>query len=271
MLRRTEGIVLRTFPYGEADLIATFLTPDFGLLKVFVKSPRKIKSRFGSSLEPLTCSRISFWGKEDAALPRLTQCDIVHTFQEIRNNLRAFLRVSEIIELTLAVSPEKDANKSMYLLLSKTLQAVAAMLESACATSSARAGSCKDSQHVLEVHGALDLLMNHFKVKMLKHAGFAPKFDSCGRCGEKGVSFYVSQGSVLCISCAKGCDASVEITPAVRKLYEDLVMWDTEKIRRIKPSPGILENLSRIINYHIQYIIEKPLNTEAFLCAARWA
>ena len=48
MLRRTEGIVLRTFPFGEADLIVTFLTADFGLIKVFAKSPRKIKSRFGS-------------------------------------------------------------------------------------------------------------------------------------------------------------------------------------------------------------------------------
>jgi len=111
MLRRTEGIVLRTFPFGEADLIVTFLTFDFGLIKVFAKSPRKIKSRFGSSLEPLTCSRVSFWGKEDADLPRLTQSDILHSFQMIRNNLHVFLKVSEIIELTITLVPEKDVNK----------------------------------------------------------------------------------------------------------------------------------------------------------------
>jgi DNA repair protein RecO (recombination protein O) len=99
MLRRTEGIVLRTFPFGEADLIVTYLTPEFGILKLFAKSPRKIKSRFGSSLEPLTCSKISFWGKEDAALPKLTQSDIIHPFHSIRNNLHCFLKVSEILEL----------------------------------------------------------------------------------------------------------------------------------------------------------------------------
>ncbi len=58
MLKRTNAIVLKTFPFGEADLIVTHLTYDFGLINTFAKSPRKIKSRFGSSLEPLTCSKI---------------------------------------------------------------------------------------------------------------------------------------------------------------------------------------------------------------------
>ncbi|MFN3480839.1 MAG: recombination protein O N-terminal domain-containing protein, partial [Thermodesulfovibrionales bacterium] len=37
MLHRTEGIVLRTVPFAEADLIVTLLTLDFGLIKVFAK------------------------------------------------------------------------------------------------------------------------------------------------------------------------------------------------------------------------------------------
>ena len=77
MLHRTEGIVLKGAPYGEADLIVAFLTLDFGLMSAFAKSPRKTKSRFGSSLEPLTHSKIAFWGKEDSKLPRLTQADII--------------------------------------------------------------------------------------------------------------------------------------------------------------------------------------------------
>ncbi len=95
MLKRTEGIVLRTIPFGEADLIVTYLTPDFGIIKLFAKSPRKIKSRFGSSLEPLTHSKIAFWGKEDTALPRLTQSDILHPFHSIRDSLDCFSKVND--------------------------------------------------------------------------------------------------------------------------------------------------------------------------------
>ena len=111
MLKRTEGIVLKTIPFGEADLIVTYLTYDFGLIKAFAKSPRKIKSRFGSSLEPLTYSKISFWGKEDANLPRLTQSDIILPFKSIRERLDCFLKASEIIELTVNTLPEHEANK----------------------------------------------------------------------------------------------------------------------------------------------------------------
>jgi len=61
MLQKTEGLVLKTSLFGEADLIVTYLTKDCGILKTFAKSPRKIKSKFGSSLEPLTYSKIAFW------------------------------------------------------------------------------------------------------------------------------------------------------------------------------------------------------------------
>jgi DNA repair protein RecO (recombination protein O) len=100
MLLRTEGIVLKSTRYGEADLLVSFLTRDHGLKQAFAKSPRKLMSRFGSSLEPLTLSRISLMGKEDAPFPRLTQCDIIESFQSLREDYHCFLQLSGMIELT---------------------------------------------------------------------------------------------------------------------------------------------------------------------------
>ena len=267
MLRRTEGIVLRTVPFGEADLIATFLTPDYGSMKVFAKSPRKIRSRFGSSLEPLTCSVISFWGKEDAALPRLTQSDILHSFQTIRNNLHVFVKVSEIIELTMVLMPEKDVNKKTYQLLSHTLQAIEQGLTGDCGHQPTERGSGSSLQGEKSVLRDTEFLISHYKVKFLKYAGFAPKLDACGRCGEKGFCFYVSEGAILCESCAKGTDTPIEISAAMRKLYEDLLLWDTAKVQRIKPSQELLADLSEVMRMHIRYILSKSLNTEAFVSA----
>lgn len=267
MLRRTEGIVLRTFPFGEADLIVTFLTSDFGLIKVFAKSPRKIKSRFGSSLEPLTCSRVSFWGKEDANLPRLTQSDILHSFQMIRNNLHVFLKVSEIIELTITLVPEKDVNKKMYQLLFNTLRAIEQGIAEFSGHTPSGKGAGGDSRGEKRVLGGIDFLMSHYKVKFLKYAGFAPKLDACGRCGKKGFCFYISQGAILCESCAKAADAPIEVSPAMMKLYADLLLWDTAKIQRIKPSHMLLAELAEIMGMHIKYILSKPLKSEAFVYA----
>jgi DNA repair protein RecO (recombination protein O) len=261
MLNRTEGLVLSTFPFGEADLIATYLTLDFGLIKLFVKSPRKIKSRFGSSLEPLTQARISFWGKEDANLPRLTQSDIIHPFHIIRDHLRSFLKVSEIIELTMKFIPERDINKKVYALFLTTLQAI----EHHCSDLTLKHGAGEDGKKVKGRFSCEDLILNQYKIRFLTHAGFAPKLDVCGRCGQKGFSFYISQGSILCDTCAKGIDSPIRLSPAVMHFYADLLAWDTAKINRLKPSGMLFSEVSDIINMHIKYILTKPLKSGVFV------
>lgn len=254
MLKRTEGIVLMTIPYGEADLIVTYLTLNFGLIKLFAKSPRKIKSRFGSSLEPLTRSRLSFWGKEDTALPRLTQSDILHPFNSIRDTLHCFLKVTGIIELTLNFIPERDANKKVYSLLLDTLQALENISSPTPLSKGGKGGFIYE-----------DIIVSQYKIKFLEFVGFAPKLDACGRCGKNGYCFYISQGSIMCESCTRGIDSPIKLSPAVLKFYHDLLTWDTAKIIRIKPSDILLSELSDIINMHVKYILSKPLKSEAFV------
>lgn len=256
MLKRTEGIVLRTIPFGEADLIVTHLTPDLGLIKLFAKSPRKIKSRFGSSLEPLTCSKISFWGKEDSALPRLTQSDIIHPFQSIRDNLNCLLRVSEMIELIISFIPEREGNSRVYTLLLDTLRDIEDNLLPAAVQKIGKGGFKNE-----------DLVVNHYKIKFLEFVGFAPKLDACGRCGKNGYCFYLSQGSILCEACARGIDSPIKLSPAVLRFYSDLRTWDAKKIKRIRPSAALLSELSDIINTHIKYILSRPLKSEEFIHA----
>jgi DNA repair protein RecO (recombination protein O) len=253
MVRRTKGIVLRTTPFGEADLIVTYLSPDFGLLKIFAKSPRKTKSRFGSSLELLTHSGISFWGKENAPLPRLTQSDIIHPFQSIRDNLPSFLKTSEIVELTLNFIPERDANKKAYLLLLQTLQDIENNPPSPPFSKGGK--------------GGLDLGIIHYKIKFLELTGYAPKLDACARCGRDGYGFHVSEGSILCEACAMGMDTPILLSPGAVKLYANLLTWDPKKVHRIRPSRNLLSELSDMIDMHIHHILTKPLLSKAFIHA----
>jgi len=258
MLRRTEGIVLRTILFGEADLIVTYLTPDAGLLKVFAKSPRKIKSRFGSSLEPLTHAKISFWGKEDSQLPRLTQSDIIHPFQSLRGDLDCFLKVSEIIEITTCFIPERDINSRVYSLLLDTLH----IIESN--PSLLKKGAVEDVSHGKAGAAGKNLVLSSYKVKFLNLVGFAPKLDACGRCGKNGYNFYLSQGAILCEACADGAGSPIKLSAALARFYHDLLTWDTAKIQRIRPADKILAELLCLINTHIKYVLSKPLRTETF-------
>lgn len=48
----TEGIVVRTYDFGETDRIIVLLTPNDGIVRCVAKGVRRPGSRFGGSLEP---------------------------------------------------------------------------------------------------------------------------------------------------------------------------------------------------------------------------
>jgi DNA repair protein RecO (recombination protein O) len=242
MLKRTEAIVLKTSPFSEADLIVTALTREYGMVKTFAKSTRKTKSRFGSSLEPLTYSRISFWGKEDANLPRLTQSDIIKPFQSIRDRIDCFFRVMESVELTLNLLPEREPHRNVFDLLISVL----AMIE-----------SDNGSDRAL-----LKTLL--YKIRFLDMMGYGPRLEGCARCGRSGYNFYISHGSIICGVCAKGMDTPMRLSPGVIRSYETLRGWDIAKIDRIKLSGRLLSELSGMLDTHIEYTTAKPLKTKSF-------
>ncbi len=239
MLHRTEGIVLKTSLFHEADLIVTYLTKDYGLLKVFAKSPRKIKSRFGSSLEPLTHSWISFWGKQDAALPKLTQADIIHSFESLRSSLHSFLMISEFIELTMNFLAERDVNRKAYALFLSTM--------------------CS-----LEKEHATNLISLFYKIKFLDIVGFLPKLDACGRCGDAGEIFYISHGTILCKKCSGGAVSSYRLSKGGMKFYAHLLSWELPYLTRLKPAEAIVTEISSLVDEHMKFILQKTFKTAAF-------
>jgi DNA repair protein RecO (recombination protein O) len=244
VLSRTEGIVLRSSVYGEADLIVTYLTSDYGLVKVFAKSPRKVKSRFGSSLEPLTYSKISFIGKEDANLPRLTQSDIITPFYALREDYRLFLNLCEILELLIHFLPERDPNAGMFSLLHKLLSKI-------------RPGE----------GNALYYL--YCKVRFLGLAGYLPKLDACGRCAKKshdweGGRFYVSHGALICDSCKRDGAAAITLSQSALRFYLSFMKWNFSNIDRVKAPAPLVTEISGLIDAHIKYIMARPLKTVVF-------
>jgi len=242
MLKRTEAVVLKTFPFSEADLIVTLLTRDHGLVKTFAKSSRKTKSRFGSSLEPLTCSMVSFWGKEDASLPRLTQSDIIRPFQSIRERIDCFVRAMEIVELTLTLLPEREPHRDIF----DFLVSVLAMIE-----------SDRDRDK-----GSLRAAI--YKIRFLDMMGYGPRLDGCARCSRSGYDFYIAHGSILCGDCSRGTDTPMRLSAGVIKSYETLRRWDIGKLDRIKLSGTLMAELSCMLDTHIQYTLARPLKTKSF-------
>lgn len=232
MLNRTKGIVLRTTPFGEADLIVKFLTPQYGIIGTFAKSPRKTKSRFGSSLEPLTHCQISFWGREDTNLPRLTQADIIETNQELRETLKVFSSASKMADFTLRLLPEGLPNEKAYMLL-------------------------RDSLRMARENPSMsEFISLAYLVKIVDISGYGPSL-VCSRCGREANGFYTSEGSVVCNGCIENGkylrEKSMPLSAGTIRLYETLRLWQLEKIPRIKPSLVLIKEIERLLTKHIEY------------------
>lgn len=249
MLTRTEGIVLKTHKYGEADLIVTYLTSDKGIIKAFAKSPRKTKSRFGSSLEPLTHARVSLWGKEQSAIPKITQSDIIHSFHLLRENYNDFVSISKLAEMLLSLTPEGIPNKRLFSFFLNVLSFI---------HSSGR--EPKDALHLIA------------RVRLLAAVGYAPRLSGCGKCGAKSLDFYPDSGTTLCHRCAGAPNGtgrpSMRINNKVVHFYTHSIEWPITISHRLKPNEQTLAELTGLLDRHLTYILSRKLRSSDFPAAS---
>ena len=244
MLTRTEGIVLTTRKYGEADLIVTYLTSDKGITRAFAKSPRKTKSRFGSSLEPLTHAKISLMGKEQS-MPRITQSDIITSFHRIRENYSDFINVSKLTEILISLTPAHIPNQRLFSYFLSILQFIKSSEQEP-----------KDALHLIS------------RIRLLALIGYAPKLSSCGRCGGEALDFYPDAGTTLCRKCTitPGHERQpfMRINNKVVHFYMHGIEWPINISHRLKPDNATISELTALLNKHLQHLLSKKLRSAEF-------
>lgn len=114
---QVEAIVLRTWPFQEADQIVSLFTRDYGKIKGVAKSASRSRRRFGGALEPMTHVRASYTEKPRQELVRLDSFDIVTSplSQPIDYGRAAALAFfAEVLEEML---PDHDPQDAVFRLL----------------------------------------------------------------------------------------------------------------------------------------------------------
>src|SRR5439155_21527274 len=86
-LLKTAAITLRSRKWGEADRIVTFFTLQHGKLRGVARGARRMRSRFGSALEPFVNCDLNLFERRNDPLYRITQVDIRETLPQLREDL----------------------------------------------------------------------------------------------------------------------------------------------------------------------------------------
>jgi DNA repair protein RecO (recombination protein O) len=118
----SEAVVLRTWPVREADLIVSFFTRDYGLVRGVARSALKSRKRFGGALEPMTVAQAWFAERPRQELVRLDQLEIVRSplsapVDQVRMAVLSFF--AEVLDEAL---PDHDPQETVFRLLLAVLE-----------------------------------------------------------------------------------------------------------------------------------------------------
>jgi DNA repair protein RecO (recombination protein O) len=175
-IRHDQGIVLRSFAFGEADKVVVLLSPNNGKLRTVAKGIRKTKSRFGGRLEPFCHVDLVLY--EGRNLDTITQVSMIEPFHALRSDLDRMVAAGTMVEVADAVAQENESSIRLFLLLQRGLRA-------------------------LEAGPEHPDLVTAFLLKSAETIGVAPALDRCAGCGRTDDlhRFSFSAGGVLCERC----------------------------------------------------------------------
>src|SRR5215470_16395361 len=95
-----EALVLRTYPFKEADLVVNFLTRDQGKLRGVARRARRPKSSFGSGLERLSHVRMAYFQRESRELVNLDSFELIRSQFDLASDYQASVALDFFAEAT---------------------------------------------------------------------------------------------------------------------------------------------------------------------------
>ena len=249
-LRETDAFVLRSFTLKEADKICVFLTKDAGKIRGVAHGARKLKSKYGSSLEPFTEVSLTYFEQENRDLVSINNCDILRSqFHDVISSER-LTALHYLSELLMEFMPDHEPNETMYRLVGALLKALKQMEDN-------------DPR----------LLIRYAEVWVLKLAGFFPDWRNCAEC-EKSIpgtatASINAEGGLLCSKCSP--PRSEELNTEVRQLVNDILRTAPEKFVHIKRDPVTLSKLESVVARLIKNTLERELKSYEMLGRLRSA
>src|SRR5205085_5861998 len=189
-LHTTEAYVLRTYALAEADKICIFMTRDMGKVRGVAHGARKMKSRFGSALEPFTQVSLTFFQKEGRELMSVSGCEIVRSqFHIAARSVETASAFSYLAELLNEFLPDNEPNERLYRLVTASLDAIAQGSD-------------------------LDRVLRYFETWVLRLTGYFPDTFVCAACEERisesEPTFLTMEGAPRCQACSGGRGVALE-------------------------------------------------------------
>lgn len=197
-LVETESIILKTYNLAEADKIVLVLTRDHGVVRGVAKGAKRLKSRFGSGLEPFSVVMLSYFEKEVLELVSIQKADLISSYFEAASDPQFLQKFSYLSELLVLFSPPNDPNEVLYRMVRACLDAAEADRKS------------------------LSAIGLYFELWLLRISGVLPDWAKCSECDRSFASnepaSLRSNHHLICRQCRRS-SGGVSVDALHREIY----------------------------------------------------
>jgi DNA repair protein RecO (recombination protein O) len=232
----TDAIVIRRERMGEYHKNLLLLTSDLGLVTASAFGAYKMQSRLRMGSEPFTYSRASLYHNPVKKTYKVTELDVMRSFEFLQKDLPRISAVSlwaEIVRTSYGAGETSAALFTLFL-------------------------GCLRRLETCEASGA-PYVTSQFLWRFLSLAGYRPDAVVCDRCGKRfgpseSVSYESSANGFLCGSCAGF--SSLPVLPGVLRYLEATSSLPLESAMEVKLDAAALRGLEELQFRAIRSVLE---------------
>jgi len=238
---QSEALVLRTYPFHEADLLVTLFTRAEGKVRGVAKSAKRSKRRFGGALEPLTHVIAHWQEKEGQELARLDSFDIIASPLATQVSYPRLLALEYVAEIIDQLLPDREPSDSIF----RLALSIVGQLHS----------------------DAVWMPLTYFDLWIVRLIGLLPDLSECVKCGAalngSRAYFHPMADGLLCARDKRL--ASTEISSESRALAGEMFRSPVETFAGAPWPRQRAADLRKFLSQRIERHIEKKLITAAML------
>ncbi|MCL4517502.1 MAG: DNA repair protein RecO [Firmicutes bacterium] len=260
-LYKTEAIVLRTRPIGEADVIVTFYTRAEGKVEASARGARRPRSRLMGCIQPFTHEQAMFF--RGRGMDSLSQGEILDSFRGLREDLFRMAYGSYILELADLSAPERQAHEELFELLLGALRLMAAL-----PVERNEQGVVRDEQSVAPKLAELERITRVFELRLMRILGYEPQLQGCVACGGEvpsNLRFSATLGGVLCPNCFSRDPQALAVGRGTVETMRALLNWPWPRLAQVQYHGEIGNQLKRLLRAYIDFRLDRRLKSLDFL------
>lgn len=223
MLKKWEGIVLKSRSYGESNKIVTIMTREAGKVTVMARGAKKPTSRLAGVTQ--TFMHGLYVVQRSSGMGTLQQGEHLASMRHIQTDIVATAYASYIVELLDRIVEEGSPEPFAFEVLQQAL-------------------------HAIEEEYDPEAIALFVDWKLLPYTGVQPILHACASCGaiEGEFAFSFAQGGYLCHRCFHLDPYIIRLTPTQLKLIRMFYSVPIDQIGKLDLKKGTKQFIKKIVS-----------------------